>query len=454
MPLKVGFYNKFLGVRVVRGSLVILFVSWIFILGTWGASIRSLDVSVEQVCGPEVSHRVEVTWGVDAAGRCNITLQLRDPAGAIQTFVTHEPSGTHTFEVFAPDGGEISVALTAQDGTAMTSRSTGAWLPPCVRMSRPKREREEEITAQTAGERPSLASVIVPVVMYYLERYFSGLPAATELDREIRAVLDESPEARGSCEAALEHYRSLPEAAKMRMFDPEVVRMTATPAEALDLEQVRTEVARASGGLVWKYRPPTAPTGLSARNASTLEPVQYGIELNWNDNSNDEEGFLIFRAFKGPGKPLGPFQLIAQVGANTTSFLDRIPSTPTNAEDRYCYRVAAFATASFNPLGKAPTRLESRPSGMACSYYAPGYPPPNFPDLDKDGFPDQADACPGVPGIWPHGCPDKDRDGVPDKDDLCPTEPMQWFSAPGYEDKGPPLPVRAVRFGTPFVGWA
>ena len=42
-------------------------------------------------------------------------------------------------------------------------------------------------------------------------------------------------------------------------------------------------------------------------------------------------------------------------------------------------------------------------------------------DTDKDGIPDNKDACPEVPGLKEfNGCPDTDGDGIPDKDDKCP----------------------------------
>lgn len=42
-------------------------------------------------------------------------------------------------------------------------------------------------------------------------------------------------------------------------------------------------------------------------------------------------------------------------------------------------------------------------------------------DTDKDGIPDNKDACPEVAGLKEfNGCPDTDGDGIPDKDDKCP----------------------------------
>ncbi len=48
----------------------------------------------------------------------------------------------------------------------------------------------------------------------------------------------------------------------------------------------------------------------------------------------------------------------------------------------------------------------------------------NLRDKDKDGVPDNKDACPNVPGLKKfNGCPDTDKDGIIDKSDLCPNLP-------------------------------
>lgn len=50
-------------------------------------------------------------------------------------------------------------------------------------------------------------------------------------------------------------------------------------------------------------------------------------------------------------------------------------------------------------------------------------PVPVVADRDKDGVPDNADACPDVPGLAAlQGCPDRDGDGIADKDDACPDQ--------------------------------
>ena len=78
-------------------------------------------------------------------------------------------------------------------------------------------------------------------------------------------------------------------------------------------------------------RPLEAPSGTAA--APTGSTV---IGLRWVDNSPDEDGFRIERAASASCSP--PWELVASVGPNVTSFVDvdRLP------EQWLCYRVIAF----------------------------------------------------------------------------------------------------------------
>jgi len=60
-------------------------------------------------------------------------------------------------------------------------------------------------------------------------------------------------------------------------------------------------------------------------------------------------------------------------------------------------------------------------------------------DTDKDGIPDNKDACPEVPGLKEfNGCPDTDGDGIPDKDDACPQVkgPKEFNGCPDTDGDG------------------
>ena len=65
--------------------------------------------------------------------------------------------------------------------------------------------------------------------------------------------------------------------------------------------------------------------------------------LSWEDNSNNEEGFRIYK-ITGENKTR-----IAEVGPNITTYIDE------DAGDGSCYVVTAFNAAG-----------ESQPTGMAC----------------------------------------------------------------------------------------
>ncbi len=84
-----------------------------------------------------------------------------------------------------------------------------------------------------------------------------------------------------------------------------------------------TMIKGVSGG-----NPPDAPTGLSASANGASQ-----IDLNWTDNSTNEDGFKI-ESHDGDGN----FAEIATVGANTVDFSD----TGLNASTTYTYRVRAF----------------------------------------------------------------------------------------------------------------
>jgi chitodextrinase len=80
--------------------------------------------------------------------------------------------------------------------------------------------------------------------------------------------------------------------------------------------------------------PPAAPTGLAARARGKNK-----IALKWQDNSNNEDAFKIYR-----GTSNEPDSLIATVVANTTSYLDGGLAPKTT----YYYKVCASPTLEEN----------------------------------------------------------------------------------------------------------
>lgn len=103
-------------------------------------------------------------------------------------------------------------------------------------------------------------------------------------------------------------------------------------------------------------RTPAAPTNLVAKAVSPTE-----IDLTWQDNSTDEQGFRVERSLDGQN-----FSEIAVLGPNAQSYND----TGLTPETTYFYRVFAF-----NNFGN------SDPSNVAADT-TPKPPVPNFPVIN------------------------------------------------------------------------
>ncbi|MBN2417054.1 fibronectin type III domain-containing protein [bacterium] len=111
------------------------------------------------------------------------------------------------------------------------------------------------------------------------------------------------------------------------------------------------------------YAAPAAPGGLSATAVSTSQ-----INLNWNDNSSNEDGFKIERK-TGAG---GTWSQIATVGSNATSY----NNTGLASGTTYYYRVKAyngigdsgFSNEANATTGELPT---AAPSGLSASASSP-----------------------------------------------------------------------------------
>jgi subtilisin family serine protease len=83
---------------------------------------------------------------------------------------------------------------------------------------------------------------------------------------------------------------------------------------------------------------PTAPAGLIAKATGTDT-----VEVNWQDRSDNEQGFLIDRAEKSGGV-VGSYQTIAEADHGVTSFSDDTVLSGVT----YLYRVAAYNVAATN----------------------------------------------------------------------------------------------------------
>lgn len=91
-------------------------------------------------------------------------------------------------------------------------------------------------------------------------------------------------------------------------------------------------------------KPPAAPSNLHATPAGPTE-----IDLEWQDNSDSEEGFIVERSRRLENQ-VEQFGEIARVGADVTRFSD----TSVESGATYCYRVRAFnAQGTSDPSNEA-----------------------------------------------------------------------------------------------------
>ncbi len=106
---------------------------------------------------------------------------------------------------------------------------------------------------------------------------------------------------------------------------------------------------------------PDAPTNLSAGAVS-----ESSIQLSWQDNSNDEDGFSIYRSLTQNGG----YSQVGSVGVNMDLFTD----TGLNSDTTYYYYVSAYSNAtglasssntdSATTMASGPTSPPSTPTGF------------------------------------------------------------------------------------------
>jgi len=77
-----------------------------------------------------------------------------------------------------------------------------------------------------------------------------------------------------------------------------------------------------------------APSGLSGTVAGNT------VSLAWIDESENEDGFRVYRAFKPMGRSQPDFNLVATTQANVASFADDV------VDSKYLYYVTAFNAAN------------------------------------------------------------------------------------------------------------
>jgi hypothetical protein len=105
----------------------------------------------------------------------------------------------------------------------------------------------------------------------------------------------------------------------------------------------------------------TVPAGPSNLTATAISLSQ--INLSWNDNSNNEDGFKLERA---PGSTTN-FALIASLSANTTSY----QNTGLSASTSYSYRILAYNSAGNSGYSNTVTAMTNAIQRPAPGISAP-----------------------------------------------------------------------------------
>jgi subtilisin family serine protease len=142
--------------------------------------------------------------------------------------------------------------------------------------------------------------------------------------------------------------------------------------------------------------PPSAPTNLISAVISYSQ-----IDLNWSDNSNNEDGFRLERCTGTLATcPEASFAQIAQFGSNTTSF----SNTGLSQLTTYIYRVRAFSTTGVSGYSNyvqattsaAPPPPPSAPTNLTAAAVSSSQINLNWSDnsSNEDGF--KIERCTGA----------------------------------------------------------
>ena len=99
-----------------------------------------------------------------------------------------------------------------------------------------------------------------------------------------------------------------------------------------------------------------------AVQAQTAPTQTATVKLTWQDNSSNEDGFIIERSLGGPDN----FSQLTKVGADVVSYTDVITDDPGNRQ--LCYRLAGFNAAGTSAF-----------SNIACATTPAIIVPPNTP---------------------------------------------------------------------------
>ncbi len=216
----------------------------------------------------------------------------------------------------------------------------------------------------------------------------------------------------------------------------------------------------AAGGR-WLLRPagtPAAPPRVVLESSAGTQAVPVGqpVEVRGGAYSTAPQGQIVRLILWIDGQVVGEAAGPANPLTNAWQWTPATPGSHTltlEAVDTAGRRNAAYGLVEVQPAADDPDR-DGLPNDQDACPDQPGPPaqngcPTRLPDADGDGIPDGQDACPDQAGVPENqGCPlaapgDTDGDGTPDDQDQCPQSPGP------AEGRGCPLPPDADGDGTP-----
>ena len=164
-----------------------------------------------------------------------------------------------------------------------------------------------------------------------------------------------------------------------------------------------------------------------------IAKLSAGIPLNDHFSLSPAFGFGNAKAPGGTDKPLfwdldlslqyaltqTKLQPFISIGGGVNNFNDRTSGTYNGGLGLNYWLSQNFALTAQTNYDATPSYADYWHNSIGLAFRLNSGPK----DSDKDGVPDDVDACPKVKGTAAaQGCPDADGDGVADKDDACPNE--------------------------------
>lgn len=280
----------------------------------------------------------------------NTTEELQDELNA--SFYVTQQQGTSplsvTLEIDETSPSDLMVTIQSFDGEADVSLSFSG---DVVVLSATKQEVETQLNAT--------GKIIVPLVMYQLDRYFKNPTKKTSLDTKFASHLSQFPLAQNKLKIALNRYTALPLLKKQTLFNNTVVSiLESAQGQALSKKKI-SDIQN----LLRSELPPLTPKDFTGSVTLTDPDASSGgklLTLQWKHPGSFTTKYVIERA---------PAQIIEQIlnltelqftnykevnkpkkGRGGKYILQKIQELVSYEDypNLYCYRVRAWNNKGFS----------------------------------------------------------------------------------------------------------